>query len=188
MDVTIIILLTNKSPWSSGDWYIHWDIFIDSIFIDSMFIDSIYQYYSSTDHLLIDQSLRLLILIISKSWHLHIDLIYHLILYDRFGLTLNKSAASTWVTKVVTASSLYIRSRDHFFSNCSIIFIYIILTTIIIIRIGSHRLWLVLLPSSLSTYNITLAVIDIDIVIIIIITSYWLWLISILLLSSLLFL
>ena len=44
---------------------------------------------------------------------------------------------------------------------------------------------------SFSSYNITLAVIDIDIdidIIIIIIISYWLWSISILLLSSLLFL
>ena len=32
------------------------------------------------------------------------------------------------------ASSLYIKSRDHFFSNCSIIVIYIVLITIIIIR------------------------------------------------------
>ena len=32
------------------------------------------------------------------------------------------------------ASSLYIKSRDHFFSNCNIIVICIVLTTIIIIR------------------------------------------------------
>ena len=60
---------------------------------------------------------QLLLLIISKSWHLHINLIYPLILYDRFDLTLNESVVSTWVTEDVAASSLYIRSRDHFFSN-----------------------------------------------------------------------
>ena len=65
---------------------------------------------------------QLLLSIISKSWHLHINLICHLILYDRFGLTLNENAVSTWVTEDVTASSLYTRSRNHFFSNCSIIF------------------------------------------------------------------
>ena len=99
---------------------------------------------------------------------------YYLILYDRFGLTLNESAVSTWVTKDVAASSLYIRSRDNFFRNCSIIFYlyyfdynhYHLITGCDRYQYRYHH-----------HYHIILVVIDIDtviLIIIILIKSRWL--------------
>ena len=118
----IIISLMNKAPQSLGDWYIHWGISINSIhrLLESLWvwawilvIEIIY-WYSNPYEYYYQSSPKAGTF--TSIWFIPSSYMTDSIKPSMKVLSVLKS-----VTEDVTASSLYIRSRDFFFSNRSII-------------------------------------------------------------------